>query len=133
MVSSISDSEKKRGRGRPQTGIGKAIGLRLYPELEAKLQRWIKAQPSPKPSQPEAIRRLLEKALETADDKLYTRGRATEYLREIGCPITERTLERYGSKASGYKGPKVTKRGRAVYYRRSDLDAWAESAVTFVE
>jgi hypothetical protein len=64
MITSIADSKKKRGRGRPKTGIGKAIGLRLYPELDAKLQRWIKAQPVPKPSQPEAIRRLLEQALE---------------------------------------------------------------------
>jgi hypothetical protein len=61
-MASISDSRKKRGR--PKTGIGKAIGLRLYPELETKLKRWIKAQPAPKPSQPEAIRRLLERALE---------------------------------------------------------------------
>jgi hypothetical protein len=37
--------------------------LRLYPDLEAKLVRWIKAQPTPQPSQPEAIRRLLERAL----------------------------------------------------------------------
>jgi hypothetical protein len=49
--------------GRPPTGIGPAIGLRLYPDLEAKLDAWIKAQPEPKPSKPEAIRRLLGRAL----------------------------------------------------------------------
>jgi hypothetical protein len=59
---SIPDSKNKPGR--PRTGIGKAIGLRLYPDLEAKLKRWIKAQPAPKPSVPEAIRRLLERGLE---------------------------------------------------------------------
>jgi hypothetical protein len=59
---SIADS-RKRGRGRPPTGIGKAIGLRLYPDLEARIDRWIKEQPNPKPSKPEAIRRLVEQAL----------------------------------------------------------------------
>jgi hypothetical protein len=60
-MSSIADSRKKRGR--PKTGIGKPIGLRLYPELEARLDRWIKEQPAPKPSRPEAIRRLVERGL----------------------------------------------------------------------
>ena len=45
------------------TGIGKAIGLRLYPALDASLDAWIESQPDPKPSRPEAIRRLLERAL----------------------------------------------------------------------
>lgn len=54
---SIADSSKKRGR--PPTGIGKAIGLRLYPELDAGLDAWIADQPDPKPSRPEAIRHAL--------------------------------------------------------------------------
>lgn len=45
------------------TGIGPSIGLRLYPELEAELEEWIESQPDPKPSKPEAIRRLLRQAL----------------------------------------------------------------------
>jgi cytochrome c553 len=49
--------------GRPPTGIGKSIGLRLYADQEAKLDAWIEAQPEPKPSKPEAIRRLLGEAL----------------------------------------------------------------------
>ncbi len=56
----ISDSKKPRGR--PKTGIGPAIGLRLYPDLEAKLNAWIKRQ-ADEPSRPEAIRRLVELAL----------------------------------------------------------------------
>ena len=60
---SISDSGKKRRRGRPKTGIGKAIGLRLYPDLDRELTSWIKAQPAPRPSKPEAIRQLLQQAL----------------------------------------------------------------------
>jgi hypothetical protein len=63
---SISDSKKSRGR--PKTGIGPAIGLRLYPDLEAKLEAWIARQPH-EPSRPEAIRQLLEQALATAPKK----------------------------------------------------------------
>jgi len=39
------------------------VSIRLYPEMEAKLAAWMEAQPDPKPSRSEAIRRLLEKAL----------------------------------------------------------------------
>jgi hypothetical protein len=60
----MSISATKNKPGRPRTGIGKTIGLRLYPDLEAKLKRWIKAQPAPKPSVPKAIRLLLERGLE---------------------------------------------------------------------
>jgi hypothetical protein len=41
------------------------IGLRLYAQQETKLDAWIEAQPEPKPSKPEAIRRLLGEALNT--------------------------------------------------------------------
>src|SRR5829696_5555686 len=50
---------------RSQTGIGKPIGLRLYPE--ARLNAWIDAHPEPKPSGPEAIRRLMERGLYAAE------------------------------------------------------------------
>jgi hypothetical protein len=39
------------------------MGLRLYPDLEAALDAWIAKQPEPKPSRPEAIRRILRGAL----------------------------------------------------------------------
>lgn len=57
MVRAIADSNKVL-RGRPPTGIGPAIGLRLYPELARHLDEWIAAQPDG-PSRPEAIRRLM--------------------------------------------------------------------------
>ncbi len=57
-MTSIADSGKKRGR--PTTGIGSAIGLRLYPELDAALDAWIATQPEPRPSRPEAIRLALK-------------------------------------------------------------------------
>jgi hypothetical protein len=67
---SITDSKKKHakpGRGRPvgsrKTFIGKSIGLRLYPDLEAKIDTWIERQAPARPSKPEAIRRLVERGL----------------------------------------------------------------------
>lgn len=60
--SAIAGTEKRK-RGRPPTGIGRNIGLRLYPEMEAAIEAWIARQPDPKPSKPEAIRRLLGEAL----------------------------------------------------------------------
>jgi hypothetical protein len=38
-------------------------GFRMPAELEAKLEAWIKAQPEPRPTKSEAMRRLLEQAL----------------------------------------------------------------------
>lgn len=61
-INAIAGTEK-RTRGRPKTGIGPNIGLRLYPELEAALDAWIAKQPDPKPSRPEAIRRILGEVL----------------------------------------------------------------------
>jgi hypothetical protein len=61
-VGAIVDKPKKK-MGRPPTGIGRTIGLRLYPEMEAELDAWIAELPDPKPSKPEAIRQLLGVAL----------------------------------------------------------------------
>lgn len=61
MSTSISDNRKSRGR--PSTGIGKPVGLRLYPDLECAVDAAIEAQPDPKPSRPDMIRTLLAEAL----------------------------------------------------------------------
>jgi hypothetical protein len=81
-MSSITDSKKKNAkpkRGRPvgsrKTFIGKAIGLRLYPDLEAKIDEWIERQGPARPSKPEAIRRLLEQALAAAPAPRRTKGK----------------------------------------------------------
>lgn len=55
-----------KGPGRPATGIGPVIGVRLYPDDQAALEEWIAQQEPPKPSKPEAIRRLVRTALGTA-------------------------------------------------------------------
>lgn len=55
--------EQERPRGRPRTGVHPMRGLRMPPELEARIDAWIERQPEPKPSRSKAIRRLIEKGL----------------------------------------------------------------------
>jgi hypothetical protein len=59
-MTAISDSRKSRGR--PKTGIGKSVGLRLYPGLAAEVEVW-RAKQKDSPSLPEALRRLIEAGL----------------------------------------------------------------------
>jgi len=55
----INGAMKKRGR--PATGPGTSINLRLRPEQLAALDNWIAAQPE-LVTRPEAIRQILAKA-----------------------------------------------------------------------
>ncbi|TVR11740.1 MAG: hypothetical protein EA385_00780 [Salinarimonadaceae bacterium] len=50
-------SEKKRGPA--PTGKGTPVVVRVQPDLLSLLDAWIDAQPEPKPTRPEAVRRLL--------------------------------------------------------------------------
>ena len=72
-MTSIIDNRKKRGRGRPATGIGKPVGLRLYPDLERRIDEWASKQ-FDRPGRPEAIRRLIEIALTTKSKRQSNRG-----------------------------------------------------------
>jgi hypothetical protein len=71
---SIADNRKRPGRGRPPTGIGKPVGLRLYPELERRVDEWASRQLD-KPGRPEAIRRLIEIALTAKSKQQSGRGK----------------------------------------------------------
>jgi hypothetical protein len=62
MAQSIARTEK-RGRGRPRRDP-QSIHLTLIPEQIQRLDDWIERQ-EPRPSRPEAIRRLIESALKT--------------------------------------------------------------------
>jgi Arc/MetJ-type ribon-helix-helix transcriptional regulator len=44
------------------------IDLRLSEDLSRRIDAWIASQPEPRPSRPEAIRRLLAEALGRVDD-----------------------------------------------------------------
>jgi hypothetical protein len=50
-------------RGRPATGRGQTIGVRMLPNQLAQLDAWIAVQPKPV-SRPEAIRAMVAAALE---------------------------------------------------------------------
>jgi len=52
--------------GRPSTGLGPNVGLRLLADLAEKLEAWIAKQSQPRPSRPEAIGRPLAKGLSEA-------------------------------------------------------------------
>ncbi len=53
----------KKRRGPAPTGKGTLVGVRLQPpDLEA-LDKWIAGQPEPRPSRPQAVRRLMERGL----------------------------------------------------------------------
>lgn len=60
-MSSISDIEKKRGRGRPAKDVVPVLVRIPAPQAEA-LDAWRDGQED-KPSRPEAIRRLVELSL----------------------------------------------------------------------
>jgi len=61
----MSRQEKKitKKLGRPATGQGMLVGVRLLPPNLSALDAWIAAHPEPRPSRPEAIRRILSQAL----------------------------------------------------------------------
>lgn len=54
---SINAGTKRRGR--PSTGKGVQIGVRLQPDQLAALDAWIARQDEPRPSRPEAVRQML--------------------------------------------------------------------------
>ena len=57
-----SSTATKKPRGRPATGIGTQVQIRLQPAALARLDEWREAQ-GDKPTRPEAIRRLVESGL----------------------------------------------------------------------
>ena len=57
----------KKSRGRPIADT-EALTVRVHKMTLTKLDAWIAAQPEPRPSRPEAIRRLLAEALGKTTD-----------------------------------------------------------------
>jgi hypothetical protein len=57
----LSEKQKKK-RGPAPTGVGTLLGVRLQDAALSRLDDWIAAQPEPRPTRPEAIRRLLGEA-----------------------------------------------------------------------
>src|SRR5215207_9175150 len=63
---SIADSGKPKWLALKQAS-GSRSAFASYPDREARLNAWIDAHPEPKPSGPEAIRRLMERGLYAAE------------------------------------------------------------------
>jgi cytochrome c553 len=61
MAQSILASKKTRGR--PSTGVGTPVQVRLSAVALEAVDAWIARQPEPQLSRPEAIRRLVSIAL----------------------------------------------------------------------
>jgi hypothetical protein len=59
----MSINGAKNKRGRPATGLGTSLNVRLQPDQLAKLDAWIAAQPEPRATRPAAIREILDAAL----------------------------------------------------------------------
>ena len=57
------EKKSRRGPGRPKIGEGHKLGLRIRPDLDLAIARWTAAQADITLTKPEAIRRLLWKAL----------------------------------------------------------------------
>ena len=56
-------ARKNLGAGRPKVD-SEEVGVRMNRALLDVLDAWIAAQPEPRPGRPEAVRRLLQAALE---------------------------------------------------------------------
>lgn len=59
----------KKSRGRPATGQGSPILVRLQPDLLALLDLWIASQPDPKPTRPDVLRLSLTEMLKPVKTK----------------------------------------------------------------
>ena len=58
----ISSAKKRDTRGRPKVD-SEAVNVRFVRPALDRIDEWIAAQPEPKPTRPEAVRRLVEKGL----------------------------------------------------------------------
>ena len=57
----MSETAKNKG-GRPRTGAT-PVTVRVPPEQLARLDAWIETEPEPKPTRPDAIRKLIDRGL----------------------------------------------------------------------
>lgn len=61
------EPKKLRERGRPAIGEGLKLGLRIRPDLDREIEKWMADEDDPTLTKPEAIRQLLWKALRTGE------------------------------------------------------------------
>src|SRR4051794_9597714 len=90
----------KKPRGRPRIDAT-AIGLRVPPAQLARLDGWISRQPAPKPTRPEAIRRLMEAGLQSAGLTLKPDQAGGKQPQVQGKGLPPATLGRASSREAG--------------------------------
>ena len=66
-------TEKRKKRGPAPTGKGYTIGVRLQPDMLAKIDE-LRAQHDPVPSRPEAIRQIIAATFKLMDGDRQTAG-----------------------------------------------------------
>jgi hypothetical protein len=103
MMKSINGTVKKR-RGRPATGVGTSINVRLHGDALERLDSWI-ADQDDKPSRPEALRRLFELGLD-AGKRSATPAEFARALKAKPSPTpTARPGAKKSAKATTKAGP----------------------------
>jgi predicted DNA-binding transcriptional regulator AlpA len=67
-------------------------------------------------------------------DRWLSREEAAEYLTQLGCPTTFRTLEKMAVRNNEGHGPPFIRPGwKTVRYLQSDLEAWAKERMVKVK
>ncbi len=67
------------------------------------------------------------------DDDWLSRKEASTFLRNIGCPISVRQLEKMASNNNSGNGPSYRRaRWKLVRYHRDDLRKWADAEMKMV-
>jgi hypothetical protein len=62
------------------------------------------------------------------------RKRAAQFLADLGCPVSTRTLELWASNGNAGKGPPFVRvRTKIIRYLKADLQAWASREIVRVE
>jgi hypothetical protein len=83
----------KKRRGPPPIGQGIQIQVRIQPNKLAELDRWIAAQ-TDQPSRPEAIRRIVERALVRSSHLKAANERKAQKASELAGRAVERVVDK---------------------------------------
>lgn len=68
------------------------------------------------------------------DQIWFTRTEATEYLANIGSPVSVRSLQKMAINQNEGDGPAFTRTNwKIVRYHKNDLDAWAKRKTVRIE
>ncbi|MET4370227.1 hypothetical protein ABIA99_002915 [Bradyrhizobium sp. LB12.1] len=106
--STVSNIRKKRPLGRPRVDAVPVM-VRMPPNEMQGVDRWIEGRPPPKPSRPEAIRRLVEIGLgkSLSNPAMTSTGKVSA---ERAKELAAKTIDRIGDPAASAKENATRKR-----------------------